>query len=103
MVDPKLLCRKHLLGGHVETHMILGAIQKKKNLGRFLTEGLVEVHSVKTEHDALAVEMKRRGYNHQSPLQEFESWEAGKISVEDNLVELARRCVDCRARIEGKQ
>ena len=33
MIDPKLLCRKHLLGEHLEIHMFVGTINKGINVG----------------------------------------------------------------------
>ena len=30
MVDPRLLCRKHLLGEHVENHMFIGTLKRVK-------------------------------------------------------------------------
>ncbi len=86
----------------METHMLIASIAKGRKLGRFLTDGLVEVHNIREEHDALANEMKRRGYNHNSPLPDFKSWTAGNISIENNIQELIRRCPDCRARIEDQ-
>lgn len=68
MVDPKLMCRKHLLGEHVELHMIVGAINKGKSLEGFLVDNMLEPRSIIRRHEELAEEMARRGYNHKSPL-----------------------------------
>jgi len=68
MVDPKLMCRKHLLGEHVELHMIVGAINKGKSLEGFLVDNMLEPVSIRGRHEAIAKEMARRGYNHKSPL-----------------------------------
>jgi hypothetical protein len=35
LVDPKKMCRQHLLGEHCEHHMMLGSIRKKKNIDGF--------------------------------------------------------------------
>ena len=32
MIDPTMLCTKHLLGEHVELHMFVGTINKNKKL-----------------------------------------------------------------------
>ena len=95
-VDSKLLCRKHILGEHVECHMFIGTIQKGKSLHGYISKGLVEVHNLRNRHDALVMEMTRRGYNHKSPLPEAELWIEGNVNVEENLVELRRRCVHCK-------
>ena len=99
-VNPVLLCRKHLLGEHVETHMFLGTLREGKKLDGYISKGLVEVHNIIKRHDELAAEMQRRGYNHNSPTQECELWECGCVNSEQNIVELHRRCPDCRERIE---
>lgn len=99
-VDPKLLCRKHILGEHVECHMFVGTINKKSSLSGYISRGLVEVHNIEKRHAELVSEMIRRGYNHKSPLPEFRSWTEGHVDSEANLVELARRCPECRKRIE---
>ena len=99
-VNPKLLCRKHLAGEHVETHMFLGALLKGKSIKGYVDNGLVEVHNIINRHNELAEEMIRRGYNHKSPAQECNLWECGCVNTEQNIVELHRRCPDCRERIE---
>jgi hypothetical protein len=98
MVDPVLLCRKHLLGEARETHALAGIIIHGMPLSgtKYISNGLVEVHNIRNRHDALAKEMVRRGYNHKSPLPEFNSWVEGHVNVSDNLKELSRRCPECR-------
>ena len=100
-IKPSLLCRKHLLGEHVECHMLAGAIIKGKNIDGFINGGLVEVHNTRKRHDELVEEMKRRGYNHKSPLQIFKTRHAGKVDTAANLIELRNRCADCRKIIKG--
>jgi hypothetical protein len=98
-VDPRLLCAKHLLGEHVEMHMFVGAITRGKNIRGFIETGLVEVHSILKRHEKLAKELTRRGFQHKSPLPQFESFVAGKVRIAANLRELSNRCPDCRERI----
>jgi hypothetical protein len=98
-VDPKVLCAQHLLGEHVEMHMFVGTIIKGKNISGFIDRGLVEVHNITRRHEHLADEMKKRGFNHKSPLPIFTAMRGGKIDVKNNLTELARRCPACRERI----
>jgi hypothetical protein len=40
--------------------------------------------------------MIRRGYNHNSPLQDFDPWEEGRVDVEANHKDLLSRCEECR-------
>jgi hypothetical protein len=98
-VDPSVLCRKHLLGEHVELHMAVGSIRRGKNLGRFISDGLIETATIQSRHQALALEMARRGYHHQSPLHYIDALHMGRVDPTASMLELARRCPECRARI----
>jgi len=102
MVDPRLECFRHLNAEHRECHTLVGTILHGKRLSgtKYITTGLVEVHNIRIRHDELAQEMARRSYNHKSPLPEFKSWHEGHVDSEANLIELARRCPECRKRIE---
>lgn len=103
MVDPKIMCRKHLLGEHVETHMTQGTIRKGVSLAGYLSNNLLEPDRLLERHDELAKELERRGYNHRSPLS-YLKHEIGvgfKIDREASLAELLNRCPDCRARYEA--
>jgi hypothetical protein len=97
-VNPALLCRKHLLGAHVETHMLAGSIRKGHNLAGFIDGGLVDLSKIQDEHNLLADEMTRRGYRHGSPLI-APSAQGGAVDKERSLRDLSERCQDCRARI----
>jgi len=98
-VDPKKLCRQHLLGEHVEMHMFVGSLRKGKSIAGFLRLGLVEPAKIRSRHDVLARELTRRGMHHRSPiLAHPRVAERGRVDREANLVELARRCVECRKR-----
>jgi len=93
--DPKFLCRKHLLGEHLEMHMFVGAIKKGINIVGYVDGGLVETHMINLRHDELVVEMQKRGINHKSPLERLNLPARGRLSRKDNLIELARRCPEC--------
>ena len=99
LVDPRLMCSQHLLGEHVELHMLVGSLNRAKNIDGFLRDGLVQLRSIRRRHAELVAEMQRRGFRHQSPLPEFRPRRAGQVDRVENLKELARRCVDCRALI----
>lgn len=103
-VDPKLLCRKHLLGEHVEMHMFIGTLEIGNRMDGYVNGGLVEIHNIRKRHDELAAEMTRRGMKHQSPItSKVELYEAGKVDAATNLVELARRCSECEVLQNGIQ
>lgn len=100
-VNPEVLCRKHLFGCHVEMHMFIGSIKKGINLRGYIDKGLVEIHNIKSRHDALAEEMIRRGYKHNSPIDDIPLWNEGYVNVEENLKELQKRCPVCNNNISN--
>ena len=100
MVDPRILCRQHLLGEHVEIHMFIGAFNREKSVEGYLQKGLLEVHNLASRHNELVEEMKRRGYQHHSEVEEKwnHSSEVGFIDRKRNLKELINRCSRCKRR-----
>lgn len=105
MVNPKLMCRKHLLGEHGEIHKFKHNFEKQHNMmGRV---GQIIPQLMQQRHDDLAKEMLNRGYNHNSPytqpdvsylgLDEFEN----SLDIEFNINDLKYRCEDCRRLIEN--
>jgi hypothetical protein len=80
--------------------MFIGTLLEGKSIKGYIDNGLVEVHNIINRHDELAEEMKYRGYNHKSPAKECNLWECGHVEQEQNIVELSRRCSECRKRIE---
>lgn len=97
-VDPKLMCRKHLLGEHVEHHMFARCLELGKSLDGYLAGGLVELQTLEQRHEALAAEMLRRGYKHASPLAVIPAATGGRVDRARALKELRRRCRECKAR-----
>jgi len=98
MVEPKIMCRKHLLGEHVELHMLVGSINKNKKLNGFIDNGLVEIVSITERHNELVEEMNNRGYNHNSSLPEFDlkpEYKECFVNREESLNELISRCNEC--------
>ena len=94
-VDPACMCRQHLLGEHLEMHMFVGHIRKKRSLGRYASDKLVDTRLLQSRHDALASEMLRRGYNHVSPLDYVDALRQGHVNVAASVAELRRRCNVC--------
>ncbi len=103
MIKPECLCRNHLLGEHKELHQLIGSILANKSIKGHLEKGQVEVHNIKSRHEELVKEMKKRGYNHKSPLKKFKAFNAGKINIIENYNELERRCEKCRELIKTKK
>lgn len=102
-VDPRLLCREHLLGEHVELHMLVGTIQNHPHGEAIVRgqadEGNVETALIEQRHGELAAELARRGYDHDSPLVYEDDLVIGEIDPTANRSELAARCKQCRLRL----
>ena len=101
-VPPRMMCRKHLLGEHVEMHRFTGTFRKKVNLKGYLDRGLIDTNKVQHRHDELVAEMIRRGYNHKSPIDVDlcigikDNYRTYKFDIDVNIAELIRRCAECR-------
>ena len=101
MVPPSKMCRKHLLGEHVELHMIAACLRLGKSIRGYVETGLIETAKIADRHAELASEMARRGYNHKSPItMPADVRREGRVSVHESARELSRRCPECRAMME---
>lgn len=100
MIDPKTMCRQHLLGEHAEIHMFIGAVESGYSVKGYLEKGLLEFHNLYDRHEELIAEMKRRNYRHNSTINK--KWKRaemqGYIDKNRNLAELLDRCSRCRKR-----
>jgi len=105
MIDPKCMCRKHLLGEHVECHMFLGTFKKKKNIAGYLKNNLLEIKLLKERHDELECEMRNRGYRTNSKIEAIEFKESIEyikefcnqcIDSDKSRDDLLSRCSECR-------
>lgn len=101
MVDPKLMCRQHLLGEHVEIHMLAGSLRRGKSIAGFLSKGLLAPQHMQQRHAELVIEMERRGMRHASPLRNVDGPE-GTVDVAASHLELTRRCKACREKQENQ-
>jgi len=105
-LHPKLMCRKHLIGQHVEMHMFLGSIKKGTSMKGFIEKNLFEPKVLKKLHDETAEEMIRRGYNHKSPIteEEFticfsmlsEEYQNHSLNSYLSMIDLIERCPECK-------
>src|SRR3990167_4118396 len=103
LVNPKILCKNHLLGEHLENHMFCNGINRKISLFGYLQNNLLEPSSLEKRHDELVKEMLRRGYNHKSPFKRCNTSHLGinlyhQIDKEASLKDLILRCKECRIR-----
>jgi hypothetical protein len=51
MVDPELLCDKHLLGEHLECHMFAGCLNKERKVNGYLVKGFLGPENLVKRHD----------------------------------------------------
>lgn len=102
MVDPRILCQRHLLGEHVELHMIAGAARKGRwaTLEGLAKAGLIETGALIVRHDEIAAEMLARKMNHQTPLEQSPDRLIGHVNPTASLALLLSRCEACRQRKE---
>ena len=71
-IQPKKLCRNHLLGEHRELHAIWAIITEKKRGYSHHPETLRwigKLNALYSRHEKLVKEMQRRGFNHNSILE----------------------------------
>ena len=94
-VDPKKMCRKHLLGEHVEMHMLASSINKGRSVKGFQEKNCLDAPLIEERHNSIAEEMIRRGYNHQSPLKHTNNLESTPIDVVASYRDLISRCQEC--------
>ena len=109
MVNPKIMCDKHLLGEHVELHMFVGTIINGVDVTGYINKNLLELKSVQSRHIELVEEIKRRGFKHESFFPVI-SWDCVKeqygslydkeIDVKGSFKELIKRCPRCRQKAE---
>jgi len=70
-ISPRKLCRNHLLREHRELHAIFSILANHKSGYVHHPETLRwkgKLKALYLRHERLVTEMKRRGYNHNSPL-----------------------------------
>lgn len=101
-VQPNKMCRKHLLGEHVELHMFVGTINKGVSIKGYVNKNLVEPLFIRKRHKELVEEMERRGYRHKSilPKIEYKKIEGAFLNAvvnrEKSYEDLIGRCEDCK-------
>lgn len=107
MIDPRLLCKKHLLGEHGEIHKHRHNFVKHHRITKRISPIVqIEPNSMKKRHDELVKEMLNRGYNHQSPFTQpdisyLQDHEINAIvDINLSITDLKNRCSMCKERIE---
>ena len=107
MVNPKLLCDKHLLGEHGEMHKFIPTFKKRYKVDkRFSPVVQIQFKGYQKRHDFIASEMISRGMNHKSPLPELPDFKDIYPQYFDKTVDISKskedliiRCERCKERI----
>lgn len=96
-LDPKLLCKQHLLGEHFEIHKAVGNLRHSGTWSNSLTaQGFLEPQNFAKRHKKLAKEMQRRGYKHNSELDVSGiKLKKGKVDINRSIKDLKKRCKEC--------
>ena len=105
-IEPKLLCRKHLLSEHRELHGLWNIITKHKGVGGYSRhpETLRWVGKEKAlylRHEKLVKEFLVRGYKHHTPLDKKLAVGSGKQnifinSIEEQKILLTNKNCECK-------
>lgn len=104
MIEPSGLCNQHLLGEHGELHKHLWCWKKKFSIDGRIAGNAIEPMAYKKRHDELEAEMKARGMNPRSPLEQPDfsylpdQKREFKVDVSAARELLLNRCECCRSR-----
>ena len=104
-IDPKYLCRKHLLAEHRELHGLWNILTKHGGKGGYsrhpeTLRWVGKTRALYERHEALVEEFARRGYEHRSPLDQKLAKGSNKQTVFINTIEeqqiiLKKKPCDC--------
>lgn len=110
MINPKLLCDRHLLGEHGELHKHKPSFLKRHSItGRIYPIVQVEPLAMEKRHNQLAKEMLLRGMNHNSPYQLPDlsylpnNERRAKVDTKLSIQDLTNRCINCKQLIMKEQ
>ena len=107
-LPPRLLCRQHLLGEHLEHHMFVGNIKRGRSVRGYIQKNFLVPRYLSDRHNEIVDEMRCRGYKHKSPLEDvipyLDTWMKGikmnSQAIGDSWCDLVSRCDRCRLRTE---
>ena len=106
-IEPLALCRQHLLGAHVETHMLAGSLRRAtegsrlhaRSIAGLTCAGYIDPSRNVAIHEQLAAEMVRRGMSHRSPVLPLAGQQGKLLGEERTIEDLIQRCPMCAERI----
>jgi len=105
-LDPSVLCRQHLLGEHRELHGLWNILKDgKKGYSQHpeTKRWVNKIPALWIRHRALVEEMKKRGYDHKSPIEWVGDHPLGQDvqdrfvhSIDEQIEILRTKGCDCR-------
>jgi hypothetical protein len=108
-INPKLMCKQHLLGEHNEIHKHRHNFVKHHSIVKRISPVVqIEPENMQKRHDELVGEMIARGYNHNSPYEQPDlshlkpEERFAKIEIGISISDLRKRCPACTERITSK-
>lgn len=103
MINPEMMCKKHIVGEHGEIHKHKHNFEKQHSIkGRI---GQIEPKIMKKRHDELAKFLKNHNSPYEIPDLSYLSEEErnSQVDKKESIKELKRRCPDCREIIKIKE
>lgn len=103
-VSPSILCRQHLLGEHRELHALWTILtEHKKGYSQHpeTRRWVGKLPALYKRHEELVEEMRKRGYNHKTPLDKKlavgnQTQEEFVHTLEEQLQLLSDKGCDCK-------
>ena len=105
MLNPRALCRRHLIGEHGELHKHLHCWRKKYSIAGRIATNSIEPMAYAARHNALENEMRRRSMSPNSPLSQPDfsylpmEQQTAKVSIRLAVQLLIGRCRECAERM----
>lgn len=105
MVDPRIMCTRHLCREHCEIHRLVANLRKGRSIRKYLLQQMIDVSTIYTRHKELENEIMSRGGKLDSPLSAvecvaFARWYGSTtINIGRSLSDLSECCTECRRKI----
>ena len=105
MVDPRIMCFKHLCREHCEVHRLVANLRKGRDVRSYLLRQVLDISSIYIRHKELEDEIMARGGKLDSPLSAaeciaFARWYGSTtINIGRSLADLSDCCKECRRKI----
>ena len=100
MLNPKIMCRQHILGEHNEIHKHLPSLLKGINIdGRYKDKPQIQLRSIFDRHFELSQYMNHKSllpYNDYLLIRNYSKYFNVKVDLRYNFWDLWLRCPKCR-------